>query len=243
MQSISILARKQRSQPTSITLRRAGRRDMALARACARIAAALLLVVLLGFAPSTAFAGSNGQQIQIYGPAQRSVSICGVNQYDQYGCQSFNTPGYTWARIPDYWWKGTIKIGNYADYGARMFLGNTYCQVPAYQPSSDWTACYGVRARGNEKRVSWYWWGARLWLNHPTAEEAWQSVKASGSFSELDKSPRVPQPVKLAFKHISCISRFVNEVRGRDVGYGVVMDVNFRAPFFSCLGALKVWSQ
>jgi hypothetical protein len=99
-----------------------------------------------------------------------------------------------------------------------------------------------MAARGNETKYQLFVWGARIWLSHNTAIAAWQSVSASGNFSNLDKIPGVPPLVKSVLQHISCISQFVNDVRSKDVGYGVVMDVNWWAPFWSC-GTLKVWSQ
>jgi hypothetical protein len=106
--------------------------------------------------------------------------------------------------------------------------------APAQPPASP--------SRGNLTNYETHWWGIRIWLNHTTTQAAWQSVKASGSFAGLGSVPGVPGPAKLAFKDISCVSQFINDVGASDVGYGVVMDINWWAPFWSC-GTLKVWSQ
>ena len=139
-----------------------------------------------------------------------------------------------------------VVIYSYADTGAKThYLGSTTCQVPAVQTGSQWTTCNGVPARGNETKYEKHAWGLRIWLRHTLAESVWKSVKASGGFADLDHLP-IPKPlswiVGVAFKDPACIGRFVNEVGSRDAGYGVVMDINWWAPFWAC-GSLKVWAQ
>jgi len=169
-----------------------------------------------------------------------------MNQYNNHVCYFAKTPGYRFTAIHNWWWKGTVTIANYADAnGKTHYLGNTTCNVPAFQPNSQWTTCNGTPARGNETKIDKHAWGMRIWLRHIAAEEAWRSVKASGTLASLDQLPLPPGLswiVKVALKDPSCIGEFVNAVHNRDVGYGVVMDINWWAPFWSC-GTLKVWAQ
>ncbi len=178
-----------------------------------------LLVLALIF-PAAALAGSNGQQIAVYAPSQKSVKICGNNQNGTYTCVISNTP-YRTTSIPHWWWKESVVLYNYADPEEHFFLGRTGCTVPVYQANSDWTTCNGVRARGNQDQYQWNWWGLRVWVDHSRIQAAWQQVKAAGSLAVLPST---------------------------DVGYGVVMDISARAPFYSCslpiIGdAMKMWSQ
>jgi hypothetical protein len=97
--------------------------------------------------------------------------------------------------------------------------------------------------RGNVDQIQTFPWGARIWLDHQGSQAAYRSVQASGSFSALKNSiPGVPSWLSWPLQHIGCTSQFINDVRNDDQGYGVVMDINWWAPFWSC-GSLKVWSQ
>jgi hypothetical protein len=203
--------------------------------------AGVAAVACLALAPS-AFAGGNGQQIQLYTTSSRSAWICGNNQYNNRVCRMVNTNPYHWTAVSGWWWKGTVGIANYADPGGRSFyLGNTYCGVPTYQSSSNWAWCHGTPARGNETKRERNWWGFRIWLSHPGAQSAYNAVKASGNFSSLVSVGRIPTPIAIALKYITCTGDFINKVGASDVGYGVVLDVPYYAPFWAC--GLKVWSQ
>lgn len=104
--------------------------------------------------------------------------------------------------------------------------------------SQQQTVVRTAASRGNVTQEQSFWWGARIWLNHNASQAAWRQVQASGSLSNL----QIPGVPTLALNDISCVAQFVNDVHADDVGYGVVMDVNWWAPWWSC-GTLKVWSQ
>lgn len=196
--------------------------------------------------PVAALAGTNGQQINVYSPSQQSVKVCGYNQDNRYRCALFNTSGYGWGAIRGWWWQGMVNLYNFADYNGGKYLGYTSCYVPVSQ-AGNWTNCYGVRARGNVRRLERHVWGMRIWLNHNGTQATWRSVAASGSFANLDHLPvfglgPFGWVVEKALSYPACIGRFVNAVRTADAGYGVVIDVNWWAPFWSC-GGLKVWTQ
>ena len=107
------------------------------------------------------------------------------------------------------------------------------------------TVVHTAASRGNVTQEQSSWWGARIWLDHNASQAAWSQVQASGDLSILQipgEIPGVPEYITLPLKYLSCVGQFVNDVRADDVGYGVVMDVNWWAPWWSC-GTLKVWSQ
>jgi hypothetical protein len=95
-------------------------------------------------------------------------------------------------------------------------------------------------ARGNQTKVQTYWWGWRFWINHTSTQNVIRSVQTTGSLSGVGNIPVSPQ-LKLAAKHIGCAGQFVQNLKRDDVGYGVVFDVPFYTPFWTC--GLKVWSQ
>jgi len=97
---------------------------------------------------------------------------------------------------------------------------------------------------GNVSKVAWYWWGVRIWLNHDAAQAAWKSVAAAGSFAKLANIPVIEAVPGLgwAVQYIGCTGQFVKEVRRDDVGRGVVLDVDYIAPWWSC-GTMTVQSQ
>src|SRR5438270_14027239 len=83
-------------------------------------AAAMTLAI-----PGTALAGSGGQQIDVYASSQQSVMICGHNGTNLWVCHRWDTPGYGWTRIHGWWWKGTLSLYSYADFGGQAYLGST----------------------------------------------------------------------------------------------------------------------
>ncbi len=104
--------------------------------------AGILALLALGMAlmPGIAAAGSNGQQIIVYGRAQYSVTICGTNQNSSYVCGHGNTPGYytvlRWLVV-----EGNRDVYSYGASG--NYIGTSYCSVPVSQ-SKNWTYCHGV---------------------------------------------------------------------------------------------------
>lgn len=198
--------------------------------------------------PQLAPAGG-GQQITLYTPTDQSAWVCGKNQYDNSVCYFAKTPGYGLTQIHNWWWKGTVTIANYADPdGKTRYLGNTTCNVvPAAQPTGQWTTCNGTPARGNQTKFEKHWWGARIWLRHIGADAVWRAGKATGNFAHIDQLP-LPLPgwvkkiITLPLKYTACAGRFINELHDRDAGYGIVMDINWWSPFWTC-GLLKVWAQ
>lgn len=117
-------------------------------------------------------------------------------------------------------------------------LASTASPASAAQPA----AVQLVSARGNVQQIQYNWWGMRIWLNHQGAQAAYQSVAAAGRLNNVS-IPGVPSYISAPMEaYIHCTAQFVNDVRADDVGYGVVMDVNWWSPWWSC-GTLKVWSQ
>jgi len=135
------------------------------------------------------------------------------------------------------------KIGRFAATAALLIT--LVAATSGLQPMSASAATQSTvvltAARGNLTQEQNFWWGARIWLNHNATQAAWRQVQASGNLSDL-QIPGVPSLITLPLKYIRCVGQFVNDVRANDVGYGVVMDVNWWAPWWSC-GTLKVWSQ
>ncbi len=108
------------------------------------IGVAIASAVLAGSVlTSMARAGTNGQQIEVYAPTQHSVRVCGSNQWNHNVCHLWNTGGSSlWYPLPNWWWKGSVSLENYAFYGGRWYLDTTSCNVPSDQ-AGDWTYCRG----------------------------------------------------------------------------------------------------
>ena len=210
-----------------------------------RVLPAIVAGLLFAALAPSAYAGTNGQQIALNAPSQHSVKICGANQRGYSSCRIFNTT-YGVNYIGGYWYVGNVTLTHYADANGQWQLGTSSCYVPRVQ-TGDWTSCNGMPGRGNVRQINKYAWGLRIWLTHDGAQSAWRSVAASGNFDNLDKIPVIGlgpfgKVVKAALSYPACIGRFVNSVKASDVGYGVVMDVNWWAPFWAC-GSMKAWSQ
>jgi hypothetical protein len=138
----------------------------------------------------------------------------------------------------------TGKIGRFAVTVAILItLGaaGSVVQPMTASAATQQTVVRTAASRGNVTQEQSFWWGARIWLDHNATQAAWRQVQASGNLSNL-QIPGVPRWITLPLKYISCVGQFVNDVRADDVGYGVVMDINWWAPWWSC-GTLKVWSQ
>lgn len=106
----------------------------------------LLFLLLLLAAPSAVSAGTNGQQIELYAPAEQSAQICGTNQYNQQVCHRGNIT-YPWSLIKNWWWKGTVTIASYSGANEQGYLGTTTCLVPTAQASNQ-TSCLAIRPAG-----------------------------------------------------------------------------------------------
>ena len=106
--------------------------------------AAVACTAACGFSAPTAKAGAYGQQIELYAPTQRSIRVCGTNQFDEAVCHIWNTPSthHQYYKLPSWWWIGTVTIQNFADRRAQHPLDMTFCQVPVRQ-RSNWTRCNG----------------------------------------------------------------------------------------------------
>ena len=116
----------------------------------------LLFAALLVFA-TPAMAGSNGQHIIVKGTRTWYVHICGHNQYwPRQDIGSTCTPMwptptpvtringgelYSPTRV-QYWWKDTVVIDRFDQYGRPM--GPVPCYVPKSQP---WWTATGSTAR------------------------------------------------------------------------------------------------
>jgi hypothetical protein len=100
-----------------------------------------VLAAAASLGPAIAAAATNGQQIEVVGFAQWSVTVCGTNQNNVPNvCNHWNTPTQE-TPLFGWWWKGTVKIYNYGYYG--QYLGSKQCYVPVYQ-WSNWTFCPGA---------------------------------------------------------------------------------------------------
>jgi hypothetical protein len=99
------------------------------------------MFAILIIAAPVAFAGSDGQQLDIYeGSATNSVKITGDNQYGNKVQQTLNTPSYP-TQDPGHWWKGTVQITSYTGTdGTGGDEGTLDCYVPVSQ-SSNWYDC------------------------------------------------------------------------------------------------------
>lgn len=102
---------------------------------------ALMLVGSIGagieaITPTAAFAGTNGQQIDVGTYHSYSVRICGTNQNNSYTCWWGNTPNY-WTPVYGWWWKGTVQVLFCYSYNLTGCYAVGYWNVPAAQ-SSNW---------------------------------------------------------------------------------------------------------
>jgi hypothetical protein len=103
----------------------------------------VVATALAAVGPPDARAGTGGQQIQLTAPSQQSARVCGTNQYGHSVCHVWNTLGTQAVYpLPNWWWKGTVVIQNFAQPNAQASLGSTTCQVPVRQ-ASNWTDCDG----------------------------------------------------------------------------------------------------
>lgn len=96
----------------------------------ARWPALLMGVVFFTLAQfGTAFAGSNGQQVELYEQTDlSSACLSGPNQNGTsvYVCFSAPAPRYNISQFPGYWWKGFVTIENYTP----SYFGSSGCTVP-----------------------------------------------------------------------------------------------------------------
>ena len=106
-----------------------------------KLTASLVMATVLVIAAPVAFAGSNGQQLDIYeGSATYSVKISGDNQDGNKVQQTLNTLSYP-TQDPGHWWKGTVQITSYTGTGGTgIDEGTLDCDVPVSQ-SSNWYDC------------------------------------------------------------------------------------------------------
>jgi hypothetical protein len=96
--------------------------------------------------------------------------------------------------------------------------------------------------RGNVDHIEVNSWGVRIWLDHQGTQAMYQSVAAAGSIPGAP-IPYVPWYIQApVILYVHCISQFVNDIKNDDQGYGIVMDLNYWAPWWTC-GTLKVWGQ
>jgi hypothetical protein len=107
------------------------------------------LLIGLAYLATPAIAGTQGQQVYIYAPFERSVQICGPNQNYQYThqsvCAAADVRSSPLLYFPKWWWNGTVSIRNYSSYGEQpgSYLGTNNCQVPTVQ-NADWFGCVGL---------------------------------------------------------------------------------------------------
>ena len=76
-----------------------------------------------------AFAGTNGQQVELYEQTNlSSACLSGPNQNGTtvYVCFTAPAPLYNISQFPGYWWKGFVTIENYTP----TYIGNSGCTVP-----------------------------------------------------------------------------------------------------------------
>jgi hypothetical protein len=99
----------------------------------AALAGALLL-------PASAFAGTNGQEIEVFTHNSYSIQICGTNQNNNYVCGAWNTPGYA-NPISGWWWKGTARIVYCYGYNLTGCYAVGYYNIPVSQPNP-WVYIY-----------------------------------------------------------------------------------------------------
>ena len=104
-----------------------------------RLAIAAVAILALAAPFTSAFAGSNGQQIELYEQTNvSSACLSGTNQNGTsvYVCFSAPAPQYNISQFPNYWWKGYTSIDNYV---GGSFIGTSYCTVPTSYYLDYWT--------------------------------------------------------------------------------------------------------
>ncbi len=112
-------------------------------------AAAVLLLALLALltvtAPPKAYAGWNGQQIFVStvdsSVSTTRVTISGSNQNNSYVTfdRYLGFPGYYQYTVPNWWWKGRVKVTLYLAVFNPGYSTSVSCyvDVPTWQ-SGDW---------------------------------------------------------------------------------------------------------
>ncbi len=85
--------------------------------------------------PMAAFAGSNGQQIEVTSRYCYEASIYGYNQNGQW-VQAFASLPYYNTYVRGYWWVGQVGVDCYDANG--NYAGTIDTAVPQDQPNSDW---------------------------------------------------------------------------------------------------------
>jgi hypothetical protein len=91
--------------------------------------------------PGAAFAGSNGQQIDVGSSHSYSEEICGDNQYNNYVCGWKNAPTY-WTAFTGGWWKGTVTITYCYGYNLTRCYARGNYNIPTSQPQDWWYIQY-----------------------------------------------------------------------------------------------------
>ncbi len=106
-------------------------------------AGALLLTagaLSLSLGPGVAAAGTNGQQIGVYG-LQEAVKVCGNNQNGHWVCHAWTTPYYD-SYLNGWWWKYTVVIYSWRYSNFSGYIGYRLWDIPVNQ-RSNWSWCSG----------------------------------------------------------------------------------------------------
>jgi hypothetical protein len=172
--------------------------------------AGALCLTILGIAPTVALAGTNGQQVELYAPAEQSAQICGTNQYNQQVCHRGNIT-YPWSLIKSWWWKGQVTISSYSSTSERGYLGTTTCQVPTSQTGSDKTVCIAVRPAGYPYKRTFGNLGGKLY----------NLVSATWAYDYLFQR-YIPRSIQLGYWEGHYVYKTNNQV-GVDINTGQVV--------------------
>jgi hypothetical protein len=87
--------------------------------------------------------------------------------------------------------------------------------------------------RGNESRVEGYPWGWRIWLDHDTILKIVYEEEEVSNGELSDGRSHMPGGNQV-IAYINCAVDFVNALRDDDAGHGIVADVKWSAPLWTC---------